>query len=54
MLSFILTQYDGTSPWDAYKEVLAELNCWTDKETATFLVINLKGSALSLLRNLPL
>ena len=48
--------YDGTSPWDAYKaqfELLAELNSWTDAEKATFLAINLRGSALSLLGNLP-
>ena len=47
------TQYDGTSPWDTYKAQLAELNCWTDIEKATFLAINLKGSALSLLNILP-
>ena len=33
--------------------MLAELNCWTDIEKATFLVINLKVLALSLLGNLP-
>ena len=48
--------YDGRSPWDAYKtqfEMLADLNRWTDTEKATFLAINLKGAALSVLGNLP-
>ena len=50
------TPYNGTSSWDAYKaqfEMLAELNSWTDAEKAMFLAINLKGSALSLLGNIP-
>ena len=47
--------YDGRSPWDTYKaqfEMLAELNAWTDNEKGTFLAINLKGPALSVLGNL--
>ena len=48
--------YDGRTAWDAYKTqfmMLAELNAWSDAEKATYLAINLKGSALTVLSNLP-
>lgn len=34
-------------------EMLADLNGWTDVEKATYLAVNLKGSALTVLSNLP-
>ena len=33
--------------------MLARLNCWTDKQKAIYLAVNLKGSALTVLTNLP-
>ena len=48
--------YDGRTTWDAYHaqfEMLAEVNGWTIQEKATFLAVNLKGPALTVLSNLP-
>ena len=50
------TPYDGCTLWDAYKtqfDMLSELNGWSDAEKATYLAINLKGPALTVLTNLP-
>ena len=50
------TPYDGRTSWDAYKtqfDMLSELNGWSDAEKATYLAINLKGSVLTVLSNLP-
>ena len=44
--------FDGEAPWDAYKlqfEMLAEINKWSDGEKATFLAVNLRGPALTVL-----
>ena len=48
--------FDGCSSWDAYVaqfEMLARLNCWTDKQKAIYLAVSLKGSALTVPTNLP-
>ncbi len=48
--------YDGRTPWDAYRtqfEMLAQMNRWTEVEKATYLAVSLKGSALTILSNLP-
>lgn len=48
--------FGGEAPWDAYKlqfEMLAEINRWSDGEKATFLAVNLRGPALTVLTNLP-
>jgi len=48
--------YDGRTAWDAYKtqfEMLADLSGWNEVEKATYLAINLKGPALTVLSNLP-
>lgn len=50
------SRYDGRTAWDAYKtqfEMLANLNGWNGVEKATYLAINLKGAALTVLSNLP-
>ena len=50
------TPYDGRTAWDAYKTqfaMLAKLNGWSDAEKATYLAINLKRPALTVLSNLP-
>ena len=50
------TPYDGHTSWDAYMtqfDMLSELNGWSDAEKATYLAINLKESALTVLSNLP-
>ena len=50
------TPYDGRTSWDAYKmqfNMLSELNGWSDAEKVTYFAINLKGSALTVLSNLP-
>lgn len=42
--------------WDAYRaqfELLAEINCWSDTEKATYLAISLRGPAATVLTNLP-
>ena len=47
--------FGGEAPWDAYKlqfEMLAEINKWSDDEKATFLAVNLRGPALTVLTNL--
>ena len=49
--------YDGRSAWDAYRtqfEMLAEMNRWSNKEKATYLAVSLRGSALTVLSNLPI
>ena len=48
--------YDGSSVWEAYCTqfgLLAGLNKWTDQEKAAYLAISLRGSALTVLTNLP-
>ena len=48
--------YDGLADWDAYRtqfEILANINCWTEVEKATYLAVSLKGPALTVLSNLP-
>ncbi len=48
--------YDGSSVWEAYRTqfgLLAGLNKWTDQEKAAYLAISLRGSALTVLTNLP-
>ena len=48
--------YDGRADWDAYRtqfEMLANVNCWTEVEKATYLAVSLKGPALTVLSNLP-
>ncbi len=48
--------YDGQSSWEAYKlqfEMLAQLNGWSETEKATYLAVSLRGSALTILTNLP-
>ena len=48
--------YDGTSAWEAYRTqfgLLAGLNKWTDGERAAYLAISVRGSALTVLTNLP-
>ncbi len=48
--------FDGKSSWEAYQtqfRLLAELNRWTEQEKATHLAISLRGSALTVLTNLP-
>ena len=50
------TPYDGRTAWDAYKTqfaMLFDMNRRSDAEKATYLAINLKGSALTVLSNLP-
>ena len=48
--------YDGSSAWEAYRTqfgLLAALNKWNDQEKAAYLAISLRGSALTVLTNLP-
>ncbi len=48
--------FDGKSTWEAYHaqfSLLAELNGWTEQRKATYLAISLRGSALTVLTNLP-
>ena len=48
--------FDGRSSWEAYAtqfDLLAELNHWTEEEKATYLAISLRGTALTVLTNLP-
>lgn len=48
--------YDGRSSWDAYHtqfEMLARINRWKEEEKATYLAVSLKGSALTVLNNIP-
>ena len=48
--------YDGQSSWEAYKlqfEMLAQLNGWNDMQKATYLAVSLRGTALTILTNLP-
>ena len=48
--------YDGKSSWEAYLtqfKLLADLNHWNDQEKATYLAISLRGSAMTVLTNLP-
>ncbi len=43
-------------PWDAYFtqfEMLFQLNGWSDAQKATYLAVNLKGPALTILSNIP-
>ena len=49
-------QYDGRSPWDAYRtqfEMLATVNRWTGQEKATYLAVSLKGIAVNVLNGIP-
>ncbi len=49
--------FDGRSTWDAYRaqfEMLAQINRWTETEKATYLAVSLRGSALTVLSNLPM
>ena len=46
-------QFDGNSIWKVYRTQLAELNGWTEQQKATYLAISLRGSALTVLTNLP-
>ena len=51
-----LGSFDGCSSWDAYIaqfEMLAQLNCWTNKQETIYLAMSLKGSVLTGLTNLP-
>jgi len=51
-----LAPYDGKSAWDAYHtqfELLAGVNRWSNTEKATYLVFSLRGSAATVLTNLP-
>ena len=51
-----LSPFDGKSSWEAYQtqfRLLAELNHWTEQEKAAHLAISLRGSALTVLTNLP-
>ena len=48
--------YDGQSSWEAYKlqfEMLAQLNGWNEAQKATYLAVSLRGTALTILTNLP-
>ena len=48
--------FDGKSSWEAYQtqfRLLAELNHWSEQEKAAHLAISLRGSALTVLTNLP-
>jgi hypothetical protein len=48
--------YDGSSVWEAYRTQFGQLgglNKWTDQEKAAYLAISLRGSALTVLTNLP-
>ena len=48
--------YDGKSSWEAYFtqfEMLADLNRWGVQEKASYLAVSLRGSALTVLTNLP-
>ena len=48
--------YDGKSAWDAYHtqfELLAGVNRWSNTEKATYLAVSLRGSAATVLTNLP-
>lgn len=48
--------FDGRSDWEAYKtqfEMLATVNNWSEVEKATYLAVSLKGSALTVLSNIP-
>ena len=48
--------YDGQSSWEAYKlqfEMLAQLNGWNETQKATYLAVSLRGTALTVLTNLP-
>ena len=48
--------FDGKSIWEAYRtqfSLLAELNGWTEQQKAAYLAISLRGSALTVLTNLP-
>ena len=48
--------FDGRFSWDAYKlqfEMLADLNHWSDAEKAAYLAVSLRGSALTVLTNVP-
>ena len=50
------TSIDGKSTWEAYCTqflLLAELNGWTEHQKAAYLAISLRGSALTVLTNLP-
>ena len=48
--------FDGSSTWEAYWTqfgLLAGLNKWTEQEKAAYLAISLRGSALTILTNIP-
>ena len=48
--------FDGKSSWEAYQtqfKLLVELNHWMEQEKATNPAISLRGSALTVLTNLP-
>jgi len=48
--------YDGKSAWDAYHtqfELLAGINRCSNTEKATYLAVSLRGSAATVLTNLP-
>ncbi len=48
--------YDGKDAWDAYRtqfEMLAGIYRWSDAEKATYLAVSLRGSAATVLTNLP-
>lgn len=48
--------FDGKSQWEQYIakfEIIAGMNQWNDGQRGNYLAMNLKGSALSLLGNLP-
>ena len=48
--------FDGKSTWEAYRtqfSLLAELNGWTEQQKAAYLAISLRGSALTVLTNIP-
>ena len=48
--------YDGKSSWDAFRmqfEMLARINHWSGEEKSTYLAVCLRGSALSVLSNMP-
>ena len=48
--------FDGKGTWDAYHtqfEMLARINKWNDLDKAAYLAISLRGSAATVLVNLP-
>ncbi len=48
--------YDGRTSWEAYRsqfEMLATLGRWSEPQKATYLAVSLRGTALTVLSNMP-